>query len=94
MWPFLGWLLFVASGADFVSTELALRIPGAVELNPLGQKRWARVAATVVAPTVVRWSTEKLYRKHPRWAWAIRIGSVTLWSFATVHNLRIARGPP
>ena len=94
MWKLCGWLLFLASAGDGISTELALQVPGAHEQNLLLQNRWARVSAHAIAPAVIYWQTEKLYPEHRVLAWTLRIATIALWSYATVHNLRQWRGPP
>lgn len=94
MWRLCGWLIFVSSGGDIVSTELGLRIAGVYETNPLKQERWVRITTNVAAAGLIYWASERLYPEHRVIAWVLRVSFIAIWSYATVHNLRIARGPP
>lgn len=94
MWKLCGWLVFVSSGGDVVSTELGLRIAGIYEANPLQQERWVRITTHIAAANYVFWVSEWLYPKHRAIAWVLRVSFIAFWSYATVHNLRLARGFP
>lgn len=94
MWRLCGWLVFVSSGGDVVSTELALRVAGVYEVNPLQQERWVRITTHVAASAYVYWASEQLYPEHRTLAWVLRVSYIVFWSYLTVHNLRVARGPP
>jgi hypothetical protein len=83
----LGWAHYPAKLADFASTEIALRRPGAYEANPLMESRGVRIATTIALPVAMNVVTAKLYRKHPKWATALRIVAVAVPSALAVSNL-------
>lgn len=94
MWRLCGWLVFVSSGGDVVSTELGLRVAGIYEANPLQQERWVRITSHAAISSFIYWGSERLYPEHRRLAWILRVSFIALYSYVTYHNLRLARGPP
>jgi hypothetical protein len=81
--------MFVASGADLLSTEIGLGRPGIVETNPMQQGRTLRIATHVAAPAAMWWITEKVRRQgKPKLALLMRIGFSVAYSYAVMHNVR------
>jgi hypothetical protein len=81
----------VASAADVVTTEWALRQPYNYESNPLMTNQGVRFAAHAAVPVVAWWTTEWMERRgRGRAALLLRIGITAGYSALAVHNMRMA----
>lgn len=87
----LGYAMFVSKGTDLLSTEYGISA-GGYEVNPLMEHRPVRVASSIAAPIFVNWWTARMYPENPKLALLSRAIVVSLWSYATLHNLRNLRG--
>jgi hypothetical protein len=86
--------MFAASAGDVATTEWGLAQPGIYEGNPVSTHRGVRIATHVVAPAVVWWTTEEMHKRgRKKLAFAIRIGLMIAYSYATAHNLRTINSP-
>ncbi len=88
-----GWqegVIVGASLADLVSTELALRLPGAREGNPLLASRSVRMPLKLVYTGAVLWVYRALEeRGQHRWARFLLAWAVTVWAGAAAWNLSL-----
>lgn len=85
----LGFGLFLASGADAASTEIALGRPGLAEINPTQQTRALRMGSHVAAPAFMWWASEQVHRGgKPKLALLMRIGFSVAYGYAVMHNVR------
>ncbi len=81
-----------AATADVVTTEMALRQPGAYELNPLMQSPAARVGIKTAGIVAILATSHHLgTHGHRRASRVLRILTVVGWSAAAAHNLRVGR---
>lgn len=93
MWKLCGFLLFLSSAGDNVSTELALTRPGVVETNPLMTDIRIRIPVHFAGTVFIWYATEWLYNWNPVVAWIVRGVAVAAFTFATVNNTMIWRAP-
>jgi hypothetical protein len=83
--------MYIAAAGDLASTEWALSHPQVYEQNPLMSNRGVRIAAHVLAPTAMWWTTDWMRKRgHSRSALLMRIGMTAGYGYLTVHNLRTA----
>ena len=81
--------MFVVSGADLASTEVALAHPGLQEGNPMQGNRSVRILSHIAAPALMYWVTDKLHDRGKRkTALLARIGFNVAYSYIVMHNLR------
>jgi len=81
-------LILGASGADIITTEMALR-RGGYEANPLMREPGVRVLSKLAAGVIVVWAHRKLKRDgHSTKAKLVVIIAVVLWGGAAVWNVR------
>ena len=85
--------MFVVSGADLASTEVALARPGLQEGNPMQGNRSVRILSHIAAPAIMYWVTDKLHdRGRRKTALLARIGFNVAYSYIVMHNLRTLSG--
>lgn len=86
-----GVAMFVVSGAELASTEVALGRPGLQEANPMQGNRSVRILSHIAAPAAMYWVTDKLHDRGKRkTALLARIGFNVAYSYIVMHNLRTA----
>lgn len=89
----LGVGMFAAASGDAASTEWGLSRAGVYEANPLMRSRAVRIGTHVAVPAAMWWASDYLYNKGERkLAWAMRIGVVAAYGYATLHNVRTVSG--
>lgn len=87
--------MFIVSGADLASTELALGRTGVREANPLQRNRSVRILSHAVAPALMYCLTDKLHKSgRPKLALLARLGFTIGYSYVVMHNLRTAAAAP
>jgi hypothetical protein len=87
--------MFAASGADLASTEVTLSVPGGYESNRFQRNRNVRILTHVAVPAFMYWATDKLRdRGKTKTALFARIGFNIAYSYAVMHNLRVASSTP
>lgn len=91
----LGAGMFIASGADLASTELALRRPGIEEANPFQRNGAVRAISHAAAPALMYYVTDRLRDGgRPKLALLARIGFTVGYGYIVMHNLRTAAAAP
>lgn len=84
----MGWGVYGSSGADLISTEIALS-RGAYEGNPFMRNRPVRISYHIALPIFFNWVTEKDRKNgHEKRALWMRIAFVAAYGYVTAHNLR------
>lgn len=81
--------MFAAAAGDLATTELGLRSPEIVEMNPMQRNRGVRIATHIAVPALLFWATERASKSGNRkLALLIRIGASVAYSYAAMHNAR------
>ena len=80
-----------ANVVDLISTEQAVRLPGAREWNPLlGQTTTQRVIVKSIGTGVQVWLLHKIGKRHPKAARIVAYSTSAVITSAAIHNWRLA----
>lgn len=88
----MGIALVGTAASDVISTEYVIR-GGGYEMNPVGRTNvYGRTALKSAGTAVVWWWTDRVHRDgHTKAALWMRIAAVSVWGYATMHNIRIGQ---